>query len=131
MYPLLNNYYMSPLEKLRSNSKLCAAAPLPSRGKATGRRAWLGNGVRGGVCISLTLNKFVTPPLPLPYMGGECHAACSLAAAYFFMWTHHVKSHRSYLIQLCVRNELTMAVSTVMMNWMMVFQVFRSLRDFI
>ena len=28
--------------------------------------------------IFLPLNKLVTPPLPLPYMGGECHAACSL-----------------------------------------------------
>ena len=26
-------------------------------------------------------------------------------------------------MQLCVRNELTMAVSTVMINWMIVFQV--------
>ena len=26
-------------------------------------------------------------------------------------------------MQLCVRNELTMAVSTVMTNWMIVFQV--------
>ena len=43
-----------------------AATPLPSRG-----------GVRGGVCIFLPLNKLVTPPLPLPYKGGECHAACS------------------------------------------------------
>ena len=43
-----------------------AAAPLPSRG-----------GVRGGVCIFLSLKKLVTPPLPLPYMGGECHAACN------------------------------------------------------
>ena len=33
--------------------------------------------------------------------------------------------------QLCVRNELMMAVRTVMMNWIMVFQVFRSLRNFI
>ena len=30
-------------------------------------------------------------------------------------------------MQLCVRNELTMAVSTVMINWMMVFQVLRFL----
>lgn len=31
----------------------------------------------------------------------------------------------------CTKNELMMAVSTVMMNWMMVFQVFRSFRNFI
>ena len=37
----------------------------------------------------------------------------------------------SHLMQLCVRNELTMAVSTVMMNWMTVFQVFRSFKNFI
>jgi hypothetical protein len=30
----------------------------------------------------------------------------------------------SHFMQLCVRNELTMAVSMVMMNWMIVFQVF-------
>ena len=34
-------------------------------------------------------------------------------------------------MQLCVRNELTMAVSTVMMNWMMVFHLFMSLKNFI
>ena len=32
-----------------------------------------------------------------------------------------------HLMQLCVRNEPTMAVSTVMINWMMVFQVLRFL----
>ena len=31
----------------------------------------------------------------------------------------------------CTKNELIMAVSTVMMNWMMVFQVFRSFKNFI
>ena len=34
-------------------------------------------------------------------------------------------------MQLCVRNELTMAVSTVMMNWMMVFHLFMSFKNFI
>ena len=34
--------------------------PLPSRG-----------GVGGGVCIFLPVKKFLTPPLPLPYKGGE------------------------------------------------------------
>ena len=31
----------------------------------------------------------------------------------------------------CTKNELMIAVSTVMMNWMMVFQRFMSLRNFI
>ena len=31
----------------------------------------------------------------------------------------------------CTKNELIIAVSTVMMNWMMVFQCFMSLRNFI
>ena len=31
----------------------------------------------------------------------------------------------------CTKNELMMAVSTVMINWMMVFQVFRSFSNFI
>ena len=35
------------------------------------------------------------------------------------------------LMQLCTKKELMMAVSTVMMNWMMVFQVFMSFRIFI
>ena len=34
-------------------------------------------------------------------------------------------------MQLWTKNELMMAVSTVMTNWMMVFQVFRSFRNFI
>ena len=34
-------------------------------------------------------------------------------------------------MQLWTKNELMMAVSTVMMNWMMVFQVFRSFKNFI
>ena len=38
----------------------CAATPLPSRG-----------GVGGGVCIFIPLNQLLTPPLPLPYRGGE------------------------------------------------------------
>ena len=31
----------------------------------------------------------------------------------------------------CTKNELIIAVSTVMMNWMMVFQRFMSLKNFI
>lgn len=31
----------------------------------------------------------------------------------------------------CTKNELMIAVSTVMMNWMIVFQVFRSFKNFI
>ena len=60
----------------KNAEKLCAAAPLPSRG-----------GVRGGVCIFLPLNKLVTPPLPLPYKGGEYHAAGSSTVADFLKWT--------------------------------------------
>ena len=40
--------------------ELCAAAPLPSRG-----------GVGGGVCNSFAAKYILTPPLPLPYKGGE------------------------------------------------------------
>ena len=38
--------------------------PRPSRGKATGRRAMLGNGGRGGVCIFMEQMKLQTPPRP-------------------------------------------------------------------
>jgi len=44
-------------------ARLPVAAPLPCRG-----------GVpfgRGGVCNILIANKILTPPLPLPYKGGE------------------------------------------------------------
>ena len=46
--------------QLAHNEKLCAALPLPSRG-----------GARGGVCNFHSDRIILTPPPPLPYMGGE------------------------------------------------------------
>ena len=66
-----------------------AAAPLPSARPLAGacyQRDARRGGVGGGVCIFLPMSLLVTPPLPLPYMGGERHAACLLAILEFFKW---------------------------------------------
>ena len=62
-------------KKSDTASKNGAATPRPSarlcRYRRDARRRW----VRGGVCIILSVKMLLTPPLPLPYKGGE--------------WLHH------------------------------------------
>ena len=62
-------------KKSDTASKDGAATPRPSarlcRYRRDARRKW----VRGGACIILSVKMLLTPPLPLPYKGGE--------------WLHH------------------------------------------
>jgi len=55
-----------------------------------------------------------------------CHGKVTVAARGTAVDDNHINASHD-----CTKNELMMAVSTVMMNWMMVFQRFMSLSNFI
>ena len=64
----------------------CAAVPLPSARPLGTLCLQRRGGAGGGVCIFLLLKKLLTPPLPLPYKGGEGHAAGSAVVADYLKW---------------------------------------------